>query len=66
MLEHWRAGAEDVAASLEHRAWIHRQRPKSGTAVFDLGRGGPKIARDAGRDYSPEEERAPEGCQSAG
>jgi NTE family protein len=61
MLEHWRAGMEDVEASLRHQAWIRRSRPKFGTAVFDLGRGGPEIARDSGRDYSPSEERAPEG-----
>ena len=27
-LKHWRAGVEDVAQSLHHRAWLHRRRPK--------------------------------------
>jgi NTE family protein len=63
MLDTWQAGIEDVEASLRHQAWLSRSRPASGAAVFDLGRGGPKIVRDTGMDYTPREERAPEGVR---
>ena len=39
MREHWQAGRDDAAASLTHRAWIRRRRPRHGLAVFDLGLG---------------------------
>jgi NTE family protein len=58
MLEHWDAGVADVERSLKHRAWIHRQRPKSGIAVFDLGHGGPELVRETAKVYTPVEERA--------
>jgi NTE family protein len=61
MLEHWRAGYEDVEVSLQHKAWILRSRPKYGTVVFDLGKHGPKVMRETAKDYAPVEERAPEG-----
>ena len=37
LLEHWAAGREDAAVSLNHREWIRRRLPKHGVAVFDLG-----------------------------
>jgi NTE family protein len=65
MLEHWGAGVADVERSLKHRAWIHRQRPEFGVAVFDLGGGGPDIARETPSDYTPAEERAPQSRRRA-
>jgi len=65
MLEHWGAGVADVQRSLEHRAWMHRRRPKFGVAVFDLGGGGPEIAREAPETYTPAEELAPQGRRRA-
>ncbi|TMV75968.1 patatin-like phospholipase family protein, partial [Thioclava sp. BHET1] len=36
MLDHWRAGVEDVRRTVEHPAWINRVPPSSGLTVFDL------------------------------
>jgi NTE family protein len=65
MLEHWQAGVDDVELSMRHKAWIHRRRPEFGISVFDLGRGGPEVARDTAKDYAPVEERAPQGRRRA-
>jgi NTE family protein len=44
MLEHWKAGMEDVRRTLQHPAWIGRKRTEFGVTVFDLGCGGPDLA----------------------
>jgi NTE family protein len=44
MLEHWKAGTEDVLRTLNHPAWIGRKHADFGVTVFDLGRGGPDRA----------------------
>ncbi len=38
MLDHWKAGRNDVRRSLRHRHWIERCRPEQGVSVFDLTR----------------------------
>jgi NTE family protein len=38
MREHWQAGQADMAATLNHPAWLKRRRPREGVHVFDLGR----------------------------
>ena len=55
----------DVERSLQHRSWVHRRRPKYGLSVFDLGHGGPEVARDTAKDYAPPEEHAPQGRRGA-
>lgn len=59
--DHWKQGAADMERSLKHRAWIERRRPEFGIAVFDLGNGGPEVARDTAKDYAALEELAPQG-----
>jgi NTE family protein len=44
MLEHWKAGMEDVRRTLHHPAWVGRKHAEYGVTVFDLGCGGPDIA----------------------
>lgn len=34
--DHWKAGYEDVATTLNHPDWINRTRPTDGVRVFDL------------------------------
>jgi NTE family protein len=55
MLEHWKAGMEDVGRTLHHPAWINRPRSEYGLTVFDLGRGGPDLAARAHLDFGPAE-----------
>ena len=38
--EHWHAGLTDIRHGLESPAWIHRHKPETGVAVFDLTRDG--------------------------
>ena len=62
MLEHWKAGTEDVLRTLHHPAWIDRKRTEYGVTVFDLGRGGPDLAaktRLAPEPAEPQAEPAP-------
>jgi NTE family protein len=58
MLEHWTSGMEDVARTLTSPAWIQRQRPEFGVAVFDLGRSGPEQVTQEDLYPRPEQERA--------
>lgn len=48
--EHWDAGLDDVAKTLDHPEWKHREPPKEGVKILDLtreGEHGPQIG------YSP-------------
>ncbi len=36
MLEHWKAGTEDMRRTLDHREWLERNIPESGVATFDF------------------------------
>jgi NTE family protein len=38
VMEHWRAGRNDVRRTLRQKTWIDRTRPEHGVAVFDLTR----------------------------
>ena len=43
MLEHWKAGTEDMTEALRQREWLSQHHPKSGVAVFDpVRRAAPK------------------------
>jgi NTE family protein len=38
MLEHWKAGLDDVRHTLAHPAWRERKKPEMGVTVLDLTR----------------------------
>jgi NTE family protein len=57
MLEHWKAGMQDVRRTLHHPAWIGHDRSQFGVTVFDLGHGGPDTMTETSLVFDASAER---------